>query len=99
MPKDLSLKIEKKIADAPRFTNGFLEALVQLPVPLQLAYLRRHYGISQLEVAEQLKVKQSYASRLEKEGSDHLFSNYERLAELLRCRLVLIPKEARVVPR
>ena len=90
--KPVNSVLRQKSRGSPKLSHEFLDALAELSLPLQFAYLRRHYGVSQLEIAEHLNIKQAYVSRLEKGGSDHLISIYEKLAELLHCRLVLIPK-------
>lgn len=45
-----------------------------------------------------LCVKQRYISKLEKPGSDHLLSKYERAARLLHGHLAIIPDGAKVIP-
>lgn len=75
------------------------EDLTRLPLPAQLAALRRRLGLTQEEVAEQLSLKQTHISRLEKSGSDHRTSLYGRAAGALGARLALIPEDMVLVPK
>jgi len=90
-PKAGSSNVAEKVASGIPFSEGFLEALREASLPLQMAMLRRHYNIPQLELANELHVKQAYLSRLEREGTDHLVGQYLQAAEKLKARLVLVP--------
>ena len=90
--------VEKRLKKDPGYAAAFLEELGNAPLPLQLAILRRLRGVTQEKLAGRLRVRQGYVSKLEKPGSDHLVSNYERAARLLHGRLAIIPEGACVVP-
>ena len=90
--------IEKRLKNDPEYAEPYLEELAKAPLPLQLAILRRLRGVTQAKMAARLHVKQAYISKLEKPGSDHLLSNYERAARMLNGHLVIIPNGARLVP-
>ena len=62
-----------------------------------MALLRKSHGISQIQLAERLKMKQAHVSKLGRPESDHLLSNDERFAEELSSRLAFIPKGATIV--
>jgi len=87
----------KRIKADPEYAEAYFEELAKAPLPLQLAILRRLSGVTQEKLAAKLHVKQAYISKLEKAGSDHLFSNYERAARMLHGHLAIIPKGAKVV--
>jgi ribosome-binding protein aMBF1 (putative translation factor) len=87
----------KRVEEDRQFAEAFFEELIERPLPVQVSILRRMRGISQIQLASQLHVKQSFLSKLEKEGSDHLVSIYEKLARLLKGRLAIIPSGARIV--
>lgn len=80
-------------------TEEFLEAFRDASLPVQMAMLRQHYGISQSELANALHVKQAYFSRLEHEEKDHLVSQYSQIATTLRARLVFVPFGTRLTKR
>lgn len=91
--------VMKRIKDDAEFAEAYYEELSERPISIQFAILRRLLGVTQEKLASMLRVKQSYVSKLEREGSDHLISNYEKAVSLLHGRLAIIPKGARVVVR
>ena len=89
--------VVKRIKEDPEFAQLYFEELSERPLSVQFSILRRLQGVTQEKAASKLHWKQAHISKLEKEGSDHLISNYERLARLLHGRLAVIPKGARIV--
>ena len=57
----------------------------------------RFSSLSIEKIASKLHLKQAYISRLEKKGTDHLMSTYEKIARLLHSKIVLVPENARVI--
>lgn len=94
----LDREVLKSIKQDPEYAASYFEELARIPLPLQLALLRRLYGVTQEKMAARLHVRQEYVSRLEKPGSDHLLSNYEKAVKSLNGRLAIIPANAKVVP-
>ena len=94
----LSKDIRESIKKDPEYAKEFFEAISDEPLPVQIALLRRVSGISQEDVASRLHVKQTHVSRLEKKGSDHLLSTYEKLAKILRSKIIVVPEHYKVVP-
>lgn len=93
----LDRDIVKRLKTDAKYAESYLEELAKIPLPLQLALLRRLKGVTQEKMAARLHVQQAYISKLEKPGSDHLFSNYEKAARMLHGRLAIIPEGAKVV--
>lgn len=89
--------VERRLKEDSAYAESYFEELAKAPLPLQLAILRRLRGMTQAKLAADLRVKQAYISKLEKPGSDHLLSNYEKAARLLKGHLAIIPDGARVV--
>jgi len=87
----------KELREDPEFARAFFEAYLQESVPLQTMLLRTLGGISQAQLAQKLGVNQTHLSRLEKDGSDHVISVYEKLGKLLHAKLALIPDGAKIV--
>src|SRR5262249_27802945 len=87
----------KRIAQDPGFAEEFFGELMERPLQVQISMLRKTRGLSQVDLAKQLQVTQSFLSKLEKEGSDHLVSLYERIAKILDGRLAIIPAGSRIV--
>ncbi len=90
--------VEKRLKKDTEYAAAYLEEVGKAPLPLQLAILRRLRGVTQEKLAARLRVRQGYISKLEKLGSDHLLSNYEKAARILHGRLAIIPEGARIVP-
>jgi DNA-binding XRE family transcriptional regulator len=88
----------KRIEGDSEFSDVFFEELVERPLSVQLSMLRKLNGISQVQLANRARLKQSFLSKLEKEDSDHLISVYEKVAKILQCRLALIPEGSKVIP-
>ena len=89
----------KKSSEKQFLSEDSLDALIQLPLPFQVAFLRRSYGTSQNTMAEGLNIKQAQMSLLEQEKTDHLVSQYQKIAAFLNCRLALIPKNVQLKQR
>ena len=88
--------VVKHLGD-PEYAEAYFEELAKAPLSLQLAILRRLKGVTQVRMAAKMHVKQAYISKLEKAGSDHLLSNFEKAAKFLHGRLAIIPEGAKVV--
>ena len=65
----------------------------------QFAELRKRLGKTQEQVADLLSLKQPHISRLEKPGSDHRTSLYQRAANALGARIALIPNDMVLIPK
>ena len=79
------------IAKDPAYAAEYFKELSRRPLPVQLALLRRLKGLTQAELADEMGLKQTHVSRLEKPDSDHLLSAYLRAAKALGARLALVP--------
>ena len=66
--------VQYKIKHDPKYAEAYFKAIADEPLPIQIALLRRAYGVSQEKVAAKLHLKQAHISRLEKKDSDHLMS-------------------------
>jgi len=93
----LEARALKRIGEDAEFAKAFFEDLAEKPLVAQASILRRLSGLSQVQLASQLKVPQSFVSRLEKSGTDHTISVYERLAKALHSRIAFIPIGAKIV--
>ena len=99
--KDSALEkdIRQTIETNPEYAAEYFQELMKRPMPVQLALLRKFLGMTQEELARALHLKQTHISRLEKAGSDHFLSLYQRAAERLGAHLAIIPDEMAVVSR
>ncbi|MBI3564959.1 MAG: helix-turn-helix transcriptional regulator [Elusimicrobia bacterium] len=87
------------LRDDPEYAAEYFEELSRRPLPVQVALLRRLLGMSQHELAVAMGMRQTHVSRLEKAGSDHLLSLYERAAVKLGARVALIPERMALAAR
>lgn len=94
----ISRDIRESIKADPEYAQEFFEAISDEPLSIQIALIRRVSGISQEAVASRLHVKQTHVSRLEKNGSNHLLSTYEKMAKILHSKIVIVPEHFKVVP-
>ena len=83
--------VRREIADNPPYAAEYFRELALRPLPVQLTLLRRLKGMTQAELADEMGLKQTHVSRLEKPDSDHLLSAYLRAAQALGARLALVP--------
>jgi len=65
----------------------------ELPLPTQLAIMRRRRKLSQRAVARKLKVPQPHIARTESRLHDPRISSVVRAAKAVRCHVLLIPDE------
>lgn len=89
--------VRRKLETDPEYAAAYFEAISDEPLPIQMALLRRAYGISQERIASKLHMKQAQVSRLERKGSDHLLSTYQKVAGLLGSRIMIVHKSVKLV--
>lgn len=65
----------------------------ELPIPTQLAIMRRRRKLSQRAAARKMKVPQPHVARTERAEHDPRLSSVVRAAKALRCHILLIPDE------
>ena len=65
----------------------------ELPIPTQLAIMRRRRKLSQRAVAKKLKIPQPHIARTENMQHDPRISSIVRAARALRCHVLLVPDE------
>ena len=79
--------LEEQMQD-PAFAERFRQAGAAWDVALQLAALRKKAGLSQKELARQLKTTQQQISRLESPGYEgHSLSMLRRVARVLHAEI------------
>lgn len=85
--------VRKAIESDPEYAVEYFEELRSRPLPVQLALLRKFLGMTQEQLAKALGLKQTHVSRLEKAGSDHLLSMYQKAAKKLGAHLAIVPDD------
>lgn len=81
------------LRENPLLAEEYAKQFSQLPVPTQLAILRRRRWLSQKELARRLRVKQPHVARVESAGHDPRLSSLQNQAQALGCRLLIVPEE------
>lgn len=89
--KGLAEDVKRAISSDPAYAAEYFDELSRRPLPVQLALLRRLKGLTQAELADEMGLKQTHVSRLERADSDHLLSAYLRAARALGARLAFVP--------
>ena len=65
----------------------------ELPLPTQLAIMRRRRKLSQRALAKKLKVLQPHIARTESARHDPRISSIVKAAKAVRCHVLLVPDE------
>ena len=65
----------------------------ELPLPTQLAIMRRRRKLSQRALAKKLRVPQPHVARTERASHDPRISSIVRAAKAIRCHVLLVPDE------
>ena len=65
----------------------------ELPLPTQLAMMRRRRKLSQRALARKMRVPQPHVARTESIRHDPRISSVVRAAKAVRCHVLLVPDE------
>lgn len=65
----------------------------ELPLPTQLAVMRRHRRLSQRALAKKLKLPQPHVARTENPQHDPRISSVVRAARAVGCHVLVVPDE------
>ena len=87
--KDLHELLEKRPGAALEHAKLFAE----LPLPTQLAIMRRRRKLSQRALARRLKVFQPHIARTESARHNPRISSIVKAAKAVRCHVMLVPDE------
>lgn len=84
--------LDELLRKDPALAREYAKQFAELPVPTQLAILRRRKRLSQAALARKLRVKQPHVARMERASHDPRLSSLTKQARALDCRLMLIPE-------
>jgi len=85
--------LQKLLAKNPSLAKEYAKQFAGLPLPTQLAIMRRRRWLSQKAVAMKLKAKQPHVARMENAGHDPRLSSILSHAKALHCHLMIVPDE------
>jgi len=77
----------------PEVALEHAKLFAELPLPTQLAIMRRRRKLSQRALAKKLKVPQPHIARTESTRHDPRISSIIRAAKAVRCHVLLVPDE------
>ena len=85
--------LDETLRSDPVFAKEYARQFSELPLPTQLALMRRRRQLSQGDVAKTIRVKQPHVARLERADHNSQLASIEAQARAIRCRLLIVPDE------
>ncbi|MEK7858237.1 MAG: helix-turn-helix transcriptional regulator [Elusimicrobiota bacterium] len=85
--------VDKVFQEDPKLKLAYLAELAKEPINTQLAVLRHRLGLTQVEVAKRMNLRQSNVARLERKDENPTVKMVGRAAKALGCRILLIPEK------
>jgi len=85
------LHLQRMLKKSPKLAKEYAKQFAQLPLPTQLAVMRRRLWLSQKTVAKKLRAKQPHVARMESSGHDPRLSSLLSQARALHCHLMVVP--------
>ena len=77
----------------PEVALEHAKVFAELPIPTQLAIMRRRRKLSQRALAKKMRVAQPLIARTESRLHDPRISSVVRAAKAIRCHVLLVPDE------
>lgn len=90
---EFDVHLERMLAKNPGLAKEYAKRFAKLPLPAQLAIMRRRRWLSQKQVARKLRAKQPHVARVESVGHDPRLSSVVSQARALHCHLMVVPEE------
>ena len=91
--KGFDKHLQELLEAHPEAALEHAKLFAELPLPTQLAIMRRRRKLSQRAVAKKLNVPQPHIARTESLRHDPRISSVVRAAKAVRCHVLLIPDE------
>ncbi|MCX5787372.1 MAG: helix-turn-helix domain-containing protein [Elusimicrobia bacterium] len=85
------VQLQALLRKRPGLAKEYAKQFADLPLPTQLAIMRRRSWLSQRDVAKALRVRQPQVARLENVRHDPRLSSVVGQARALHCHLMLVP--------
>ena len=86
--------LQALLAAHPEAALEHAKQFAELPLPTQLAIMRRRRQLSQRDLAQKLRVPQPHVARTESAGHDPRISTVVKAAKAVHCHVLLVPDEA-----
>ena len=77
----------------PKLAGEYAKQFAELPLPTQLAVMRRRKWLSQKVLARAMRVKQPHVARMERSSYDPRLSSVMSQARALHCHLLVVPDD------
>lgn len=91
--KGFDKHLHELLAAHPEVALEHAKLFAELPLPTQLAIMRRRRKLSQRALAKKLQVPQPHIARTESTRHDPRISSIVRAAKAVRCHVLLVPDE------
>ncbi len=85
--------LRELLEEHPEAALEHAKLFAELPLPTQLAIMRRRRKLSQRALAKKLHVLQPHVARTESARHDPRISSIIRAAKAVRCQVLLVPDE------
>ena len=85
--------LDEILKSNPEVAAEYAKLFAELPLPTQLAVMRRRRKLSQRGLAKKMHVSQPHVARTENARHDPRLSSILRAAKAIHCHLVLVPDE------
>ena len=86
--------LHELLAAHPEAALEHAKLFAELPLPSQLAIMRRRRKLTQRALAKKLRVPQPQVARTESSRHDPRISSIVKAARAVRCHVLLVPDEA-----
>src|SRR3989338_5700829 len=93
LPAGLHKHLHELLETNPEAALEHAKLFAELPLPTQLAIMRRRRKLSQRALAKKLKVLQPHVARTESIRHDLRISSIVKAAKAVRCHVLLVPDE------
>ena len=91
--KGFDKHLQELLEAHPKAALEHAKLFAELPLPTQLAIMRRRRKLSQRALAKKLQVAQPHVARTENASHDPRISSIVKAAKAVRCHVMLVPDE------
>ena len=91
--KGFDKHLQELLEANPHAALEHAKLFAELPLPTQLAIMRRRRKLSQRALAKKLRIPQPHVARIESLRHDPRISSIMKAAKAVRCHVLLVPDE------
>lgn len=90
---EFDVHLRQVLRKDPLLAEEYARQFAEVPLPTQLAIMRRRATLTQKALAKAMRVKQPHVARLERSTHDPQLSSVLNQARALHCHLMVVPDE------